>query len=186
MRLISILFFVNFFILNFTHALELKGNSNQAAWEVKKTFFLLSSQKPVGINNSIAVKKILQGDSHILEVTIPLDKFDSKEPERDLEVRKILKEDLSPALVFQSQALSESELQGLKFGKLKLLKGKLKIGKEFFETQFKMRLKENFLMGTYEGKLSDFNVKPPKVAGGVVANVKDYVKLYVKIGVSDI
>ncbi|SMF77244.1 YceI family protein [Pseudobacteriovorax antillogorgiicola] len=153
-----------------------------AAWEAKKTMFLVSSSQPVGMNNAITVRLEQKGDGEAITVQIPVDKFDSDEPDRDKDVAQILG---GGSLRFTSQAFNQAAWQDLEKGTTKKISGTLTIGKESFPVEFDIKVTnesgKTVLVGSTESTLSAFKIEPPSVAGGLVASVDDYIKLHVRL-----
>ena len=147
---------------------------------------MLKSVEVIGINSNIAFSKASLNSGYRLTLSIPLVDFKTDDPERDEEVRNILKIKESKFLTFTSEKLKENELDDLKIGKLKVISGALSIGRKKYPLSFIMKRDGDYILGEYEGTFTHFDISPPKVAMGVVASAKDYIKLYVRVKVKDL
>ena len=153
------------------------------AWKTKKRMFLVSSQEPVGKNCSITVSLKEDTDGKFaLEGVFPIDKFDSGEKDRDAEVLLILGAEKQKNLEFLSSAMTKEEWMNLiSSSEAYAMAGKLKIaGKEFdvsFEVETRGEGDNKRYFGHLHSKFSTFNIEPPSVAGGMVAKVRDTLKL---------
>lgn len=165
-----------------------EGKSS-VAWMTKKKMFLFKNVEPVGFNTAITVLKDV--NKKTISIAIPIDKFDSGEPDRDKEVIKILKGDVQPELLFTSDAISEdlekNLLQDQFSGKLN---GELKIGRKSFKVIFNIKNGKDgqrmFIEGDLQTSFTAFEIDPPKVAGGLVAKVSDELTLAFRIYLNDI
>jgi len=160
------------------------------AWQTKKTMFLFNSVVPIGINCEIAVKDTVGVAGHQITLTAPIERFDSGEASRDKEVLILLKGDVQPVLEFQSKPLEEAKWTTLLNGELKQLDGELKLGGKSYPVTAELTVSGDKDAKTFEGVIAStftaFDIKPPKVAGGIVASVEDALNLRFKILSKDI
>jgi YceI-like protein len=157
------------------------------AWKTKKTMFLLKKLEPVGINCSVSVHITPKGAGQQVIVEIPIAAFDSGEKARDKQVLTILKSDVAPALVFTSREYASAEWDGVKIGKIALIEGSLSIGGESFPISMPFLVSRDASMvasGVLVTTFSRFKIAPPKVAGGLIANVQDYLELHYRVPLS--
>jgi hypothetical protein len=151
------------------------------AWEAKKTLFLLKDSIVLGYNYH-AIFSIDKNKS--IEVSIPIKKFNSSDLLRDREIIKILDGKKHKEIFFKSNPLSKSDIVKIKNKKLKIISGDFKISSREYKVKFKLSYDDSdFVYGYWEGKLSSFDIDPPEVLGGVVASVKDDLKLHVKVNI---
>ena len=159
--------------------LKFKKNKNAAAWVAKKTMFLVKDMVPVGYNYDIDVTLDKTGK---IVVKIPIEKFDSKEPDRDKEVNKILKVNESKSMIFTSKKITEKQMSKLKTQSLEKIKGSLKIGSQKYDVEFALTYpNKNSVYGQFIGKMTSFDIEPPGLLGGLVSKVDDYIELHVQI-----
>jgi len=165
------------------------AGKSAVAWVTKKRMFVFQNVEPMGLNSSVRVT--LNESQKTVSIQIPINKFDSGEPDRDTEVVKILKGDAQPDLLFTSDPISEdlqkNILQDHSVGRLG---GKLQIGGKAFPVSFEVKKgKEGqleFLDGELRTTFTAFDIEPPSVAGGLVAKVKDELTLRFRIFLGDI
>lgn len=158
---------------------------SSVSWKTSKRMFLLSTQTPVGINRAVEVQTGIK-DTRYIRLLIPIDKFDSGEPERDQEVLKILKADIQPKLIFSTSLLKSAEYERLVRGDINEIDGTLSIAKIEHPVTVKITRTGNFLVGTIKTKFTTFGITPPKVAGGLVAKVNDELELVGRIDLADL
>lgn len=147
------------------------------AYKTKKRLFLISSVDVVGKNCDISSEVIPEpGDLFHVEVSVPILSFESGEVERDRDVAKILKVEDQKNLDFHSESLTLKEwkqkIESRKFD----LKGTLKIAGKDFPVTAKIEVTENndnklVVQGLISSKFKDFNLKPPRLWGGIGARV---------------
>ena len=162
------------------------GESNSVAYKALKTMFIFKNVEVIGMNSNIAFSKSSLNSGYRLTLSIPIFDFETDEPDRDEEVRELLKIKESKFLIFTSEKLKEIDLIGLRDGSLQTISGALKIGKKTYPLNFEMQRDGEYILGVYEGTFSQFNIEPPKVALGLVAQAKDYIKLYVRVKIKDL
>ena len=160
------------------------------AWKTKKKILIFKSLEPVGINCSIKAKFKRKDTGYYIEVSVPIEKFDSNEPMRDKEVSKILKANIRPNLIIETEAHS---LQHWKFQlKSNNFKNNLniKIANRSFILETNAKREEKKGLITVKGKVitsfSSLSLKPPGFAWGLITKVSDYLELYYNIDISKI
>lgn len=148
--------------------------------------FLVSTVNPVGINCKFNSKIVTGERGRSLELRVPIEGFESGEPERDKEVLKILKAEVQPELVIRTEDLGAEGADKL-FGKEKSeLSAELTIGGKKFtipKVSYQIEVREGvkFLVGHVSTTFSAFDIEPPAVAGGLVAKVQDVLELHYQI-----
>ena len=174
-----------FFLLCF--ALPLKGFAKGppfpkdkacVAWLAKKTMFLMSDQTAIGINCAIEAS-VSEKDGHRIQITIPVNKFNSEEEDRDEEVTELLGGKVHPKIQFTSAPLG-TDWQN-KVGAGQELPGELMINGKSFPIKTNYQISGQLAQGSLVSTLSAFEIEPPEVAGGVVASVEDYIELHFHI-----
>ena len=165
-------------------AIDFPDGQNCVAWKAKKTMFLFRKSEPVGLNCKIRIRVESPAPSHYqVTVNIPLGEFSSGEAERDLEVRKLLREDKQADLLFISDTLTGRDWPSYLEGSLPLVKGALKVGGQNYPVtlQLQKRTGPAPLYGKIEVSLKSLEVAAPAVAGGLVAQVDDIVELWMQV-----
>jgi len=158
-----------------------------AAWKTKKTMFLFKKLEPVGMNCAVTAKVAADGAGKRVIVEIPIAAFDSGEPARDKQVLRILKADVAPSLVFTSRVYAPAEWEAVRAGKSAAIEGTLAIGGESFPVSAPIVLSADAapaVSGEFTTTFTNFKIAPPKVAGGLVASVQDYLELHYRIPLS--
>lgn len=158
---------------------------SSVSWKTTKRMFLLSTQTPVGINRAVEVQTGLN-DNRYIRLLIPIDKFDSGEPERDQEVLKLLQANIQPKLIFSTSLMRQAEYDRLVRGDINQLDATLSIAKIEHPVTVEITRTGNFLVGTIKTKFTTFGITPPKVAGGLVAKVNDELELVGRIDLADL
>ena len=171
------------FLMTSTFAADFKEPKGQSfvAWKTRKRMFLFKEVKPVGINKDINIKKS-GGDFTII---VPKKSFDSGDQDRDDEVVIILNGKKHPTINFYF-SLSQNQLINIKLGTVKTISGQLDANGKKVDVKFDIENLDNALKVKYIGKFSDFDIEPPKVAGGAVAKVYDELELFGVILFSDL
>jgi hypothetical protein len=150
------------------------------AWKTKKRVFLVSSQEPVGVSCTPKVELISDSSSKKLyfRVTFDSSSFNSGEPERDEEVKKLIGDSI------QLKSPSKTGDEWIAFDKNK--SGKIQIelvvkGKGFplnLSYDIENRDGKDIVKGVVKTKFSDIGIEPPSVGGGLIASVNDYLELH--------
>lgn len=170
----------------FQYTLSLQAYSQSSvSWKTSKTMFLINDQTPVGINNEVRVETGL-GDARFIKLIIPIAKFSSGEAERDEEVQKILQANLQPNIIFQTALMKQAEFERILSGDVREIDGNLKIANETHPVTVQLNITNNFLVGTIKTSFTNFGIQPPRVAGGLVAKVKDVLELVGRIDLKDL
>lgn len=153
------------------------------AWKTKKTLALVKREEPVGMNCSASVKALKVGANYSAEVTVPISAFHSGEKDRDKEVLKILKANISPNLVFKVSPLPASAWQGMLQRGSGAVHGQLYIAGKPYPLGTTIHVQKNGghieVSGAIFTKFSELGIKPPEVGpGGSIAKADDYLELH--------
>ena len=129
------------------------AGQNCVAWKARKTMFLMKNVEAVGVNCKVQIQLETTAPSHVqVKVAIPLAEFKSGEEERDLEVRKLLREEAQPELLFLSDTITAKDWPLVLSGNYNSLKGVLKIGGKNSQTsvpnRFYKRLERRSHLGS--------------------------------------
>lgn len=157
--------------------------SHCVAYRVQKTVFFVKKDTVTGKNCDVSAQVLPEvGGLYHIEVNIPIRSFDSDDAERDRDVMKILKAELRPELTFKSVSRTPEQWREL-FAKTEFdLEGELSIGDKSYPIKMTSRYTMKEDAGEIDGrgsvKFADFDLKPPKVGGGVVASVKPDLELH--------
>ena len=187
--LISILGFCNFAQGEESLKVTWPAGRSAVAWMTKKRMFLIKNVEPVGLNTSISIFK--DDDKKTISIRIPINKFDSGEPDRDKDVVRILKGNIQPDLLFTSDAVNDELEKNIMQDQFSgRLSGQLKIGGQSFPVTFNVKKTKDSHGDLLEGELATtftaFEIEPPTVAGGLVAKVRDDLTLLFRIYLIDI
>jgi len=160
-----------------------EAGSHCVAYRVKTTKFLVKTDTVTGKNCDVSAQVLPEvGGLYHIEVNIPIRGFDSEDSERDRDVMKVLKAEMRPELTFKSVSRSPEQWREL-FEKGEFpLEGELFIGEKSYPVKFNSKFTQKEDAGEIDGrgtvKFADFDIKPPKVGGGVVASVKPDLELH--------
>lgn len=161
----------------------LETGSHCVAYRVKKTTLFMKNDDVVGKNCDVSAQVLPEvGGLYHIEVNIPIRSFESGDSERDRDVMKILKAEERPELTFKSASRTANQWRDLFAKKDFVLEGELSIGPKSFPVKMGSRYSEHEENAEIEGstkvKFEDFGLHPPKVAGGIVASVKQDLELH--------
>lgn len=159
------------------------------AWRTKKTMALFKEVVPVGKNCSISAEMIKVSEGHYrFEGRFPIDQFDSGEEDRDKEVFKILNGKKQKDLLFQSESRRLSDWQQMFASGGGVVSGHLKVaGVEYaIQPRISVLAERKVLAGRFTTDYSKFKINPPKIAGGLVAKVHDYLEFHFHFQVSKV
>jgi hypothetical protein len=149
------------------------------AWKAKKVMYLVNHVEPVGRNCSIESRfRKADGQKWRLEVSAPIEEFDSGEPDRDKSVYEILRGDVRPALLIQSQPLESSRWQKIWQAGTHNLKAEVWLGETSYPVNLNVQATDGVLMGEVITDFSHFDIEPPTAFYGLVTEVKDYLELH--------
>jgi polyisoprenoid-binding protein YceI len=164
----------------------LAPDSHCVAYEAQKVTFFLAKSMVTGTNCEVSAQVLpdLGGLYHV-EVNIPLKGFSSGDVARDQDVREVLKEKEKPELTFRSEALTAEQWREL-FGKTDFdIKGTLSVGNGTFpltmHSHYITKDDAAVVDGTAEVRFSDFGLRPPRVAAGIVTKAKPDLKLFFRL-----
>jgi hypothetical protein len=182
-------------------------DSNCVRWVVQKRMFLVKEIKVAGYN--CAIKLAVSSDSESqspatsgkagesatsttrttnrkVSVSIPLDRFDSGEPERDEAVTDLLKNKSGKHIQFTTSALNSEQWQALANGTLKRIDGMLDISGRSMPITVSLRYDSTRIFGDVRTAFSRLQIPPPVVAGGAIAKVRDSLRLEFRIARSTV
>lgn len=161
-----------------------QDGSHCVAYRARKTMFLVSSGEVIGRNCDISAQVLPEvGGLYHIEVNIPVKSFQSGDADRDEDVMKTLKASDRAELVFKSKPMTAEEWRKL-FAKEKFqIAGELSIGKKTYP----IKLDSHYLQtedsgaeveGMAKVSFKDFDIDPPRVAGGLIAKTKQDLELH--------
>ena len=160
-------------------ALDIPQGKHCVAWKAKKTVFLMSDQEPVGLNCSILVE--LKGEE--LHVRVPIAGFNSAEEDRDASVTELLGGPTHKEVVFKT-ILPKGWRDSI--SNMTTVDGSLMVKGKPYPIKATIMVAGGFVRGAIKGTLSQFDIEPPSVAGGIVADVDDYLELQYSVALSKI
>lgn len=157
--------------------------SHCVAYRVEKTTFFFKKDTVVGKNCEVSAQVLPEvGGLYHIEVNVPIRGFDSQDPERDRDVMKILKSSERPEITFKSISLSVEKWHELFAKGDFILEGELAIGNKSYPVKVDSKYvgKDDAaeIDGVGRARFQDFDIKPPKVGGGILANVKPELELH--------
>lgn len=161
----------------------LEEGSHCVAYKVVKTMFLVKDDVVVGKNCDVSAQVLPElGGLYHIEVNIPVRSFSSGDSERDKDVLVILKASQRPELTFRSKAYDVGQWRE-KFAKTDFpLEGELYIGAKAYPLTLQVKYSEKESTAEVDGagkvRFKDFDIKPPKVAGGLVAKAQSDFELH--------
>jgi hypothetical protein len=156
------------------------------AYKVRKKSLSLFSSTIIGKNCEISVQLLpVVGGDYQVEVSIPINSFDSEDKERDRDVREILKESEQPDIVFRSKVMTEKVWrETLKKTSIKL-DGDLEIAGKSYPVSVPVDIVKTAGGIEADGVLTvpfgKFDLQPPKVGGGVIAKVDSDLEMHFHI-----
>jgi len=161
----------------------LEPTSHCVAYRAEKVAFFLSKSEVVGRNCEVSAQVLPElGNVYRIEVAVPLRGFRSGDTDRDRDVMKILKAEVSPDLVFRTKALSADQWRDLFAKQTFNIDGDLKIGERTFPLVLMATYKEGEISAEVSGvstvRFQDFDIKPPAVGAGFVARAKPELELH--------
>ncbi|MGE4132477.1 MAG: YceI family protein [Bdellovibrionales bacterium] len=157
--------------------------SHCVAYKVEKVVFFVKKDAVVGRNCDVSAQVLPEvGGLYHIEVNIPIRSFKSGEGDRDRDVMKILKADEKPDLTFVSKPMAAEDWRGL-FAKGEFdIEGNLQMGGKSYPVKLNSKYVESGGSAEVDGmarvRFSDFDLKPPRVGGGILAKVKPDFELH--------
>ena len=188
---LSLIFFL--LLTGNTHAqskVSLAEDAHCVAYRVSKRL-LFSNQLVLGENCDIRVDKISGDIQHTaIRITIPIKSFDSGDEDRDESVTEVLKAETHPNMVFFIEDFPTEVFGAPKPNVQVLISGKLNIGGKDFPVESNLLLLENpsglFANGTISTAMSDFEIEPPSMLGGLTMSVEDEFEILYNIDLKKI
>ena len=157
------------------------------AYRTEKTFFFVRTVTVVGKNCDMSAEVIPEpGDKFHIEMTVPISGFESGEIERDRDVAKLLKADISKSLNYVSESISlgvwKEKIAEGHFS----LEGQLFIGKKPYPITIEIDRKkaedgEEVFLGVSKSKFKSFGIDPPALFAGIGAKVSSKLELLFKL-----
>lgn len=156
---------------------------NCVAYKTHKTLAMVADTQIVGMNCNVSVTAVKTGSNYSAEIKIPISSFNSQERDRDKEVAKILKANVSPNLVFKVDPLPAATWESMLAHGSGAVHGTLYIGNQPHRVATTVKVSKAGghveVYGTIVSKFTDFGIKPPEVGpGGVIAKAADYLELH--------
>lgn len=180
-------FLITFVFINFVSSvyagqdLSFPSGKDCVSWKTRKVLGLFKTVEPVGLNCEITVNLKNQSNGlKTIEVTVPITKFDSKEPERDKEVARILGAESEPNLVITSIDLDYRKFEASE--KPLQIDAKLSFGGKSYQVVAEtLRKPDRTYQVLIKTNFTQLGLKPPSVFGGLVAKVSDVLELRAQI-----
>ncbi len=174
--------------------------TNCVKWVAQKRLLLFKEVEVTGYNCSIEVSvlrrrnpstqsasqpagSVTRQDTNYrsVSVLIPLNRFDSGEPDRDASVTGLLGGQTSPNIEFTSMVMSPQQWTALDEGTLKSLNGTLTINQRSHPITLSIRYDSAHLYGFVQTRFSSLRLQPPTVAGGAISKVRQPLRLEFKL-----
>jgi len=162
------------------------------AWKAEKRMFFISKSEPVGKNCSIDLEfQAMSGDENLeqtykLIMKVPIDKFDSGEPDRDEEVQKILRSHVRSDILIETDLMDRKSWVLFWSGEGDGLPVKVWIGEEIYQLNLVPKVDSEYIKGSIKTQFSQFDISRPKVVMGAVASVSDDFELHFQMRKSQI
>jgi len=161
---------------------EFPAGQSCAAWKTKKRMFLVRTVEPVGISCEVKVERSLLEGVWALRIWIPVASFNSGEAERDAEVLKLLKGERYPDILISTEKLEPQLVEDFYKGIEIQVPGRIEVGGKSLERKFSVRKgNQGLARVSLLTRFKDFDLKPPQVAGGMIAQVRDDLELHAQI-----
>lgn len=155
------------------------------AYSTSKTILYVTDLTVVGKNCAIDVSAKRTGSMVVVTLKAPLKNFDSGISARDRDVVEILKGNIRDHLLFVSEPFSDAAIKATRAGDTIKIKGKLTIGNDEFPIETIVTVVGEgpnlSVTGGIQTTYSAFGMKPPSIAGGVVADVHENLALHYRI-----
>lgn len=153
------------------------------AYKAKKRLFLVRTIEVVGRNCEVSSQIIpVLGDQYYVEVNIPAATFRSGELERDRDVTKLLSRDKQDSLIFKTKAMNKVQWQELLQKAPFEIDGELQIGGKAYPVKALVSLNKTAddieVDGLIKTEFKAFEMKPPTLALGIAAKVKEELELH--------
>jgi hypothetical protein len=161
----------------------LDTGSHCVAYKAKKRMFFLATVQVVGKSCDVAAQVIPEiGSKYRIEITLPIHSLKSGEAKRDSDVAVLLGADQDPELRFVSDALTVEEWQALFSHEQGTMNGELKVNSQSTPLNASLALTKGEsgieVDGVIKTSFKQLHLKPPQVALGVVAKVRDELELH--------
>lgn len=161
-------------------------NDHCVAWKTEKVMFLFKKTEPVGKNCEITTEfQSTDSDtpehSYQLTMSVPLDKFDSGDAQRDKDVVELLRGDVRSELLLETDLMDQQSWRQFWAGESMEMPITVWIGEESYRLVIKPEVDGEQIKGAIQTKFLHFNLESPKVAMGVVANVSEDLELHFQI-----
>jgi hypothetical protein len=152
-------------------------------YKTQKTLLFVKKVEIIGRNCNASVEVIPDLDqTYYLKVSVPVDGFDSGEPDRDKAVAKILGQPKQSEVVFESKPMSQKAWQDLMAKDQFEIPGTFKVNGNSYPLAIKAsRAQGAFgweLDGFVASTFTQFGITPPKIVGGLVARAADKLELH--------
>ena len=187
-NIITSLIFV-YFLLFWTQQLDaeeiFKHDDHCLAYQTEETILLFIDSVVIGKTCEISAQvENVEGNTRFL-VSFPLWSLDSGVDMRDEDVTEMLSIESNTEIRFVSNFLTEEEISAaLNQGKTKLF-GMLDVAGKSYKVQFPLILTESsgtwLVTGKLVTSLSELGLESPSVLGGVVADTRDHLELFVHL-----
>lgn len=154
------------------------------AYKVKKrTALSLFSNNVIGTNCDISAQLLpMVGGGYQVEVSIPIAGFDSGDKDRDVDVRQILKESEQSDILFRSKSMTEAEWRQTSQKSSEVLEGTLEIAGKSYPISTPVTITKVSSGIEVDGvaivPFAKFDLKPPKVGGGLIAKADSDLELH--------
>lgn len=157
------------------------------AWKTKKTMFVFKRETPIGINCNIDVsfKADETGKAYVIILTAPIKNFDSGDEHRDKDVFEILGGPKQADILVTTAPYSKEDWRVMLDG-IGILDFNMKLAGETFTFNMPIEMNNDLMSGNMRANFSDFNIKAPKVAFGLIADVSENLDLAFSIPKSEI
>ncbi len=165
----------------------LEAEKNCVAYVAGNTLALVKKIKVVGKTCEISAQIVPDvGGVYYVEVDIDSRTFTSGESERDRDVKKILKAEKYPKMIFHTVKLDLKKWKKLFKKKAFDIKGHVHLAAKMYDVSAKVVVnkdddKQYTMSGVILSSFKNFGLEPPKIAGGLMAKVTESLELHFNI-----
>jgi len=156
------------------------------AYKASKRLFLVRSVQVVGQNCEVSSQILPElGGRYLVEVLIPISRFESGEAERDRDVVKLLGRAGRTEVIFRSESMDQETWKKRLSEGVFEVQGKLQIGEQFYDVKAQAQIHQGpggpEVEGVIKARFQDFELKPPAMGMGLMAKVGRDLELHFRL-----
>ncbi len=156
------------------------------AYKASKRMFLVRSVQVIGQNCEVSSQILPElGGKYLVEVLIPVSRFESGEAERDRDVVKLLGRAGRSEVIFRSESMDQETWKKRMSQGVFEVRGKLQIGEQSYDVKAQAQVHEGpngpEVEGMVKARFEDFELKPPAMGLGLMAQVGRDLELHFRL-----